>query len=83
MVEKEKKSKKTCSFIREFRVKMAKSHFLVIQWKYDMSLSGPQFVPFQETFKVTVLNFDTIVDKGEGLNQIMGHFTSIECKQSA
>ena len=38
-----------------------------------------EFVPFQETFKVTVMNFDTIVDTGEGLNQIMGHFTSIEC----
>ena len=25
------------------------------------------------------MNFDTVVDTGEGLNRIMGHFTSIEC----
>ena len=42
-----------------------------------------EFVSFQETFKVTVINFDTIVDTGEGRNRIMGHFTSIECNQSA
>ena len=36
--------------------------------------------PFQESFKVMVMNFDAIVDTGEGLNRIMGHFTSIECK---
>ena len=35
------------------------------------------FASFQETFKV--MYFDTIVDTREGLNRIMGHFTSIEC----
>ena len=48
--------------------------FLEIQTKIRY-----EFAPFQETFKVTVMYFDTIVDTREGLNRIMGHFTSIEC----
>ena len=35
------------------------------------------FAPFQENSKV--MYFDTIVETREGLNRIMGHFTSIEC----